>query len=320
MPVYDRSYRRWDGQLSRRALRFIPIAETGIRQALSLRSGWLLKLLYRALLFFSFIPTLIFLFFNYVLYYQPQFMPREVVQWLDRIEPYRILQYPVLLQSNALFLMALTVIVGSGLIARDRAAGAMPLYLSRPLTRVDYAIGKFLVLAWFLAFLTIVPCLLLWLFGVISSPREDALRSMLPELPRILLHGGVIVVTYSATMLAVSALFRRPMFAGLVWFALIVFLPSFLSIASVRLNWVAAAAISPNDSIQAIGFDLWNLDNIQSQSGVSRDIQPLLRMAKFLPETPVDWCWVSIACWILASLAILTFVLRRQDVVTDAAR
>jgi ABC-type transport system involved in multi-copper enzyme maturation permease subunit len=320
MPVYDRSYRRWDGQLSRRSLRFIPIASQGIRQALSLRSGWFLKVLYWLLLICCFVPTLVFLFFNYILYYQPQFAPHEMLQWLDRIEPVRVLQYPVLLGWNTLFLMALTVIVGSGLIARDRAAGAMPLYLSRPLTRLDYGLGKFCVLAWFLACITIVPCLLLWLFGVVASKHPDALKMMLPEVPRILLHGGIIVVTYSATMLAVSSLFRRPMFAGLVWFALFVFLPSFLSIASLRLQWNSVPAISPNDAIQSIGFDLWNLDAIQNQPGLSHEIQALLRMSKMLPQTPVEWCWISVVSWIVVSVGILTLVLRRQDVVTDAAR
>jgi ABC-2 type transport system permease protein len=320
MPVYDRSYRRWDGQLSRRSLRFIPIASQGIRQALSLRAGWLFRVLYRLLLVFCFVPTLIFLFLNYILYYRPQFASNGMVQWLDRIEPFRVLQYPVLLGWNTLGLMSLTVIVGSGLIARDRAAGAMPLYLSRPLTRLDYGLGKFCVLAWFLGCITILPCLLLWLFGVVSSPRADALHTMLPELPRILIHGGVIVVTYSATMLAVSSLFRRPMFAGLVWFALIVFLPSFLSIASARLQWNSVPAISPNDAIQAIGFDLWNLDAIQNQPGISHEIQALLRMSKILPSTPVEWCWISVVCWTVVSVGVLTLVLRRQDVVTDAAR
>jgi hypothetical protein len=215
--------------------------------------------------------------------------------------------------------MAFTVIVGSGLVARDRAAGAMPLYLSRPLTRVDYGLGKFCILAWFTGALTMAPCLLLWLFDVISAPEDGALLAMLPEVPRILLHGGVIVVTYSATMLAVSSLFRRPMFAGLVWFALIVFLPSLLSFANTQLHWTALTAISPNDSFQAIGMHLWGIDRMLEEQAPQLPAG-ILQTLKLFGETPVEWCWVSVFGWTVASAAVVSLVLRRQDVVTDAAR
>jgi ABC-type transport system involved in multi-copper enzyme maturation permease subunit len=320
MPVYDRSYRRWDGELSRRSLRFIPIASQGIRQALAFKGGWFLRLNFRALLFLSCVPFLLFFFINYLVNYQPDFMPAVVVSGLKQLLPIRAAQYPLLIRINIYFVMAFCVIVGSGLIARDRAAGAMPLYLSRPLTRIDYALGKFGVLAWFLGGLTIVPCIVLWLFVVISSPEDGTFMETLPELPRILLHGGVVVVTYASTMLAVSALFRRPMFAGLVWYALIVFLPTFTSFAGARLNWTAVSAISPNDSFEAIGFDLWNIDALRHESGLPREAQGMLQALKLYPETPVEWCWISVVCWTVASLAVLTIVLRRQDVVTDAAR
>ena len=320
MPVYDRSYRRWDGQLSRRALRFLPIASQGIRQALAFKGGWFLRLNYRSLLFLSCVPFLLFFFLNYVVNYQPEFVPPVVANGLKNLLPIRVVQYPLLIWMNHWFVMVFCVIVGSGLIARDRAAGAMPLYLSRPLTRVDYALGKFGVLAWFIGGLTILPCLLLWLFVAISSSEEGTLQRTLPELPRILLHGMVVVVTYASTMLAVSALFRRPMFAGLVWFALIVMLPSLTAFAGAQLQWTAVPALSPNDAFEAIGYDLWNVDALRSSPGVPREAQMMLQVLKVFPSTPVEWCWISVTGWTLASLALLTFILRRQDVVTDSAR
>lgn len=320
MPVYDRSYRRWDGQLSRRSLRFLPIATQGIRQALTVKGGWFLRLNYRSLLFLSCVPFLIFLFLNYVVNYRPDFIPPAIADALKHLLPIRVVQYPLLLWMNRYFVMLFVVIVGSGLIARDRAAGAMPLYLSRPLTRVDYALGKFGVLAWFIGGFTILPCLLLWLFVVISSSEEGTLRATLPDLPRIFLHGGVIVLTYGSTMLAISSLFRRPMFAGLVWFAVIVTLPNLTAFAGDLLRWTAVPAISPNDAFDAIGYDLWNIDALSHSPDIPREAQFMLTRLKFFPTTPADWSWVSVSCWTLASLLLLTFVLRRQDVVTDSAR
>ena len=322
MPVYDRSYRHWDGQLSRRALRFIPIAATGIGQALSYRGARILRILYRLLLVVSFVPTIAFVFFNFLLYFRPAWAPRELLQVLDQLEPYRVLQYPLLMTFNSNFILALTVLVGSGLIGRDRAAGAMPLYLSRPVTRLDYALGKFCVLAWFLGALTIAPSLLLWICGLIWSPHEDAFARMWPELPRILVHGGVIIATYASTMLAVSALFRRPMFAGLVWFAMFVFLPIFLTIGGLTFGWDRLPALAPSTSFQVIAYDLWGIDQVAARmsGGPAHTIQEFTHFLRSSFDTPVEWCWLSVAAWTLGGVLVLARVLRRQEVVTDAAR
>ncbi len=322
MPVYDRSYRHWDGELSRRALRFVPIAATGIAQALSYRGAKILRILYRLLMLVSLVPTLAFLFFNFLLYFRPAWAPEPLLQVLDQLEPYRVLQYPLLMLFNSQFILALTVLVGSGLIGRDRAAGAMPLYLSRPITRLDYAFGKFCVLAWFLGALTIAPSLLLWVCGLVWSPRPDQFARMAPELPRIFLHGGVIILTYASTMLAVSALFRRPMFAGLVWFATFIFLPGFLTVASVHFGWDRLPALAPSTSFQVIAYELWGIDRVAAHAtGPSaRTIQNFVQVVRSSIDTPVEWCWLSLAAWTVGGLLVLWRVLRRQEVVTDAAR
>jgi ABC-2 type transport system permease protein len=59
----------------------------------------------------------------------------------------------------AVFLAALT---GPGLIAPDLANNALPLYFSRPLTRLDYAIARLLVLFGMLSLVTWIPGLLLF--------------------------------------------------------------------------------------------------------------------------------------------------------------
>jgi ABC-2 type transport system permease protein len=54
--------------------------------------------------------------------------------------------------------------VGPGLISGDLANRALPLYLSRPFTRVEYVIGKMSVLLILLSLITWVPGLIL--FGI----------------------------------------------------------------------------------------------------------------------------------------------------------
>lgn len=58
----------------------------------------------------------------------------------------------------------LTVIIGPVLISRDLSNNALPLYLCRPLTRMDYVIGKMSVIGILLSLITWVPLLLLFFF------------------------------------------------------------------------------------------------------------------------------------------------------------
>ena len=58
----------------------------------------------------------------------------------------------------------LTVIVGPVLISRDLSNNALPLYLCRPLTRLDYVIGKMSVIGILLSLITWIPLLLLFIF------------------------------------------------------------------------------------------------------------------------------------------------------------
>ena len=61
-------------------------------------------------------------------------------------------------------LIALIAIFGgSGLIATDLKNNALSLYLSKPLSWIDYLIGKFAVIGILLGSLTVVPGLLLFL-------------------------------------------------------------------------------------------------------------------------------------------------------------
>ena len=51
MPLYDRSYRRWDGKLRRSPLRWIPMASHGIRLALRPKGSAVRTMVFYAFLF-----------------------------------------------------------------------------------------------------------------------------------------------------------------------------------------------------------------------------------------------------------------------------
>ncbi|MFT5154217.1 MAG: ABC-type transport system involved in multi-copper enzyme maturation permease subunit, partial [Planctomycetota bacterium] len=60
---------------------------------------------------------------------------------------------------------------GSGLIAEDRRVGAHLLYFSRPITRLDYLLGKLTAAAFYGAWAILSPALLICLTACFSSPE-----------------------------------------------------------------------------------------------------------------------------------------------------
>src|SRR5438046_10298945 len=65
------------------------------------------------------------------------------------------------LDQQQTFVFFVTVYVGAGLIANDRRANALQIYLSKPLTRAGYVLGKLAVLMTFLLMITWLPALVL---------------------------------------------------------------------------------------------------------------------------------------------------------------
>ena len=64
--------------------------------------------------------------------------------------------------AQSFFAVLLAALAGPGLVAPDLANNALPLYFSRPLSRLDYVLARLLVLAGLLALVTWIPGLLLF--------------------------------------------------------------------------------------------------------------------------------------------------------------
>ena len=72
----------------------------------------------------------------------------------SRRRPRRSAQF---LEQQDFFVFIITIYVGAGLIANDRRANALQIYLSKPLMRSEYIAGKAAVLFAFLLLVTLVP-------------------------------------------------------------------------------------------------------------------------------------------------------------------
>ena len=63
---------------------------------------------------------------------------------------------------QSMFAFVAALFIGPGLVSRDLANNGLPLYLSRPISRAEYVLGKFAVLGILLSLVTWVPGLFLY--------------------------------------------------------------------------------------------------------------------------------------------------------------
>ena len=113
--------------------------------------------------------------------------------------------------------MILVLLVGPDLISQDLRFNAMPLYLSRPVRRFDYFLGKLGVIAVYLSAVMIVPVLLAFVLGFAFSLDPLVLRDTWRVLLGSLAFGAIVVVSAGRLMLAISSLSRNSRYVGAMW-------------------------------------------------------------------------------------------------------
>ncbi|MFO0983560.1 MAG: ABC transporter permease subunit [Planctomycetota bacterium] len=211
MPVYDQSYRHWQGQIKARSARCVPIAIEGIRLHLKSKPSPFLNVLTRVMYVLSQMPFLFFLVSIYVV------RTKLLGDLATVFDPSKPQYYPQVLLAETIWVLLFTVFIGSGLIARDLSANAIEGYLAKPLTVFDYVLGKFLVMAFFLACVTLFPCLILWLADWLLASEAGYLGKVLPQLSRIVIYCSLTIAVCSLTILAVSSLTKNAKNAALLW-------------------------------------------------------------------------------------------------------
>ena len=207
MPVHDQSYRRYAGRRNEPGAAWLVIAAAGIRTLLGRK-----------------------LFLAVMLAAWGQFFVRAVMFYLSANFPTMNVLAPSVetfrqfFDIQEIFVLFVTVYVGSGLIANDRRSNALQIYLSKPLSRTEYVAGKLAVLAFFLLMVTFVPALaLLLLLQVMFSASLAFLLDHLVLLPAITLYALMEVSLASFTMLALSSLstsarYTAMLYAGALFF------------------------------------------------------------------------------------------------------
>jgi ABC-type transport system involved in multi-copper enzyme maturation permease subunit len=230
VPIHDQSYRHYGGGKAMPGRSWTVIAWAGIKTLIR-------KRIFMGLLIFALVP----------------FVVRAVQMWISSNYPQAAIFNPSaetfrqFLEQQDFFVFVITVYVGAGLIANDRRANALQIYLSKPLMRSEYIAGKLAVLFAFLLLVTLIPALLLLLLKVIFDGNFTFLKTNLFLLPAITIASLVQVSLAAFTMLALSSLSKSARYVGILYVGITFFTSAiygalYAITGSSRVSWISIGA------------------------------------------------------------------------------
>lgn len=243
MPIYDQGYRRYEARGPLRTLRFWPITREALRLVLSRRA-------FLGLLIVGWLPFVVRVIQIYFVTRFPE---------AGRVLPVDGRLFGEYLNTQIGLALFLTIFGGAGLIANDLRTGAILVYLSRPLTRRDYVLGKLSVLLALNASVTLVPALLLYGIGLALAPEQYVIWSLWWIAPAIVLHATLICVSISLLSLAVSSLTKSARIAGLGFFGLFVGLEMARGVLRNIFDVRGATLLSIQANLRGIGSALFGV-------------------------------------------------------------
>jgi ABC-type transport system involved in multi-copper enzyme maturation permease subunit len=200
-PIHDQSYRRYAGSRLPRGRAWLVILRAGVQSVLR-------RKLLLALLLVSWLPFLVRTVQIYAVVTYPQ---------AAQVTPVNAQLFQRFIEFQGIFAFFVAVFVGAGLIAADRRANALQVYLAKPITRSEYIAGKLGVLLVYLASVTLVPTLLLLVVQIALSGNTDLVAAEPRVLPAIILACLIQIVVPSVTVLALSSLSTSPRYVALMY-------------------------------------------------------------------------------------------------------
>jgi ABC-2 type transport system permease protein len=230
MPIHDQSYRRYGGGKSMPGQAWTVIARAGLLTMIRKRA-------FLGLLIFAWFPFLVRAVQIYVTANYPQ-----VAMFAPTAETFR--QF---LEQQDFFVFIVTIYVGAGLIANDRRANALQIYLSKPLMRTEYIFGKAAILFAFILFVTLIPGLLLLLLQVLFAGSFAFLTKNLFLFPAIAVAAVLQAILSTFTMLALSSLSKSARYVGILYAGILFFTTAIYHVmlaitGSTRLSWISLSA------------------------------------------------------------------------------
>lgn len=243
MPIHDQGYRRYVGSRAAVGRSWQVITRAGVWTVLTKRS-------FIALMLMAWAPFVVRAVQIYIAsnFSQASFLAPKADTFRE------------FLGQQGIFVFFVTIYVGAGLIANDRRANALQVYLSKPLTRAEYVAGKLAILFLFLLSVTWLPAITLLLIQIMFAGSFAFARANLFLLPAITLFSLLQVLVASSTMLALSSMSKSSRFVGIMYAGLIFFTSALFNAIRGITGRSSFAWISPTETLEQIGNVIFRLE------------------------------------------------------------
>ncbi|MCU0288384.1 MAG: ABC transporter permease [Acidobacteria bacterium] len=160
MPIREKGYYNWEGQLKTAPVKWLPIFVNGIKSVYKKKFS---KILFATCAF-------TFLIFLIAVYVSTKPELKMLANLVKEIQSDALLFNTYYTNDFLIFMMVvLSLFAGSELISGDLKYKSFIFYLSRPLSRLDYVKGKYAIVLFYLLAFTLVPGLLLIIAKIIFS-------------------------------------------------------------------------------------------------------------------------------------------------------
>jgi len=288
VPIYTKTYRTYDGK-PRRHFRWLVVIEQEMKTLAKFRVFKLLVLI--ACL--HIILRLLQIVAYDVLAQDPNNPLQIIFANLDiaYIGPDTFFSF-LYLQTSILFIILLYS--GSGMICNDFKNNLMEIYFSKPLTWIDYCLGKMLTLVVIGLFLTALPGVLLVGFHNLLLPSMETLSASWWWPIAIMAYSFVIIIPMTLGILACSSLLPSQNYAGITVIMLLV--------ANSSLGVLFASMLKQRDYM-AISFPL----------SMRRIGETIFGDERILFSLAWHWCFLYVAVVCIIALLIVLRKVRRAE-------
>lgn len=291
MAVYKRSLNAYTGELTPEWSRFLVITRFALADLFRSR-------IFVAAAVACFIPVLIGLTAIYV---NNSTMARTLLQMTER--PFQVNNQFFLgfMQIQGWLAIVLVTWAGPTLVASDLSNGALPLFLSRPITRLEYVAGKFMALFIITSAITWVSGLFLFALQVQLGP-DGWLKANWFIAPGMAVGLMVWCALLAVVALAISAWVKWRIPASAMTFAMFI-VPAGIGEVfnnAMRTHWgsvlnVAQDAVFIWQSLLRLPVGVWRGGSVRF--------------------VPVEFAWVAIIAVFAMCIAILNLRLKAREVV-----
>jgi ABC-2 type transport system permease protein len=210
--VFDRGYQRYQGERLGRSYAVRALIVYSIKRGLGIKKKWTAKV-------------------TPILLYSIAYMPAIVITAIISFFPGETgLGYSSLYGFLNFVILIFAASVAPEMLCDDRRENVLPLYFSRPMSRLDYLLSKIGAMAILMATLVFGPALMLFAGRVLtaSNPASWFINN-LDEVLRIFAYGTLLSAYYSAIGLTIATFTNRKGIAAAIMIVGVIILSGFTS-------------------------------------------------------------------------------------------